>query len=245
MTPTSNLWTYAAASTSQDQFEIFTGEWGDDVTADNFQYGDGVLEHLQLVYPEDLGPIAITADWRFGTVTYPHTKQVLSVDPAPVWAYAADTALYINDTAATIGITQISNAMHSATIDITNNLDVKRFANGSNTRFAVAGYGRGRRAFTATFKFAKSTQALVEAADWLNANATTRYIDVVTNSIVTIPTTATNYAHSIKFGGFWFTRTESIYGTANATFDLVCQGYFDQTLAYPFTAAVTTKLASY
>lgn len=244
VTPSSNLWTYTPASTSQDSFEIFTGEWGDDVAADNFRYSDGVLERLQLAYPEDLGPIAVTADWRFASVTYPNTKQVLSVDPAPIWAYAADTKVYIDNTAAAIGGTFLNNTIHSVTVDITNNLDVKRFQNGSNTRFQAAGYGRGRRAFTATFKFAKSTAALTEAVNWLNADPVERFVSIQTNSATTIPTTVLKYNQTINVGGFWFTRTESTYGTANATFDLVCRGFFDQTLAYPFQALVTTKLSA-
>jgi hypothetical protein len=245
VTPSSHVWTYQAASTSQDSFEIFSGEWGDEVAADNFAYGDGVLDSLQLVYPEDLGPIQVTANWRFGSVTYPQTKQVLSVDASPVWAYAADTSLYINDSAATIGNTQLTNTMHSGTVTISNNLDVKRFANGSNTRFNVAGYGRGLRTFVAEFMFAKSTAGIAEAAKWLSANATTRYLSVETISPTLVPTTVIPYSHKLRFAGFWFTRTESTYGTANATITLVCNGYYDPTLAYPFTAIVANNLSSY
>lgn len=245
ITPSSNVWTYTAASKSQDDFEIFTGEWGDDVASDNFRYGDGVLESLQLTYPEDLGPLQVSANWRFGTVTYPNTKQSLDVDGNPIWAYAADTQLFIDDAAGSIGSTQLTNTMHSGTVTITNNLDVKRFANGSNTRFAVAGYGRGRRSFEVSLHFAKSTAGVAEAAKWLNADPVTRFMELRTTSVTNIPATSTKYSHSLKFGGFWFTRTESTYGTANATLTLVCRGYFNSSLNYPFTAAVANALASY
>lgn len=245
ITPASHVWTYTPASTSQDIFELFVGEWGDDVATDNFSYSDGVLDSLVLAYPEDLGPIQTTANWRFGSFVYPQTKQALSVDPSPIWAYAADTKLFFNDTAGAIGTTALTNTMHSATITINNNLDVKRFSNGSNTRFQVAGYGRGARTFEANFKFAKSTAGVAEAAKWLNTNATERFVSVETTSVTNVPTTSTPYSLILRFGGYWFTRAESTYGTANATIDLVCRGVLDQTLSYPFTAIVTNNLSAY
>lgn len=241
--PTAYSWTFAPASTTQDQFEIFTGEWGDEVTGDQFQYTSGVMERLQLQYPEDLGPAAVTADWRFASVTYPHTRAALSVDFTPHWVYAADTSLYIDSTAGGIGATQLTNTMHGATIDITNNLDVKRFANGSNTRFQAAGYGRGLRTTQVTFTFAKSTAALTEVADWLNANATERFVSLKTVS-PDIITGSTPYSFEMRFGGFWFTRSEGTYATANTTAQLVCQGFLDQTLGYPFQLTCVNTLAS-
>lgn len=246
VTPTGGpayAWTFAGASTSQDNFEIFTGEWGDEVTGDQFQYGDGILERLQLQYPEDLGPVAVTADWRFANVTYPHTRTSLSVDFAPHWVYAADTALYIDSTAGSIGITQLSDTMHGATIDITNNIDVKRFANGSNTRFQVAGYGRGLRTNQTTFTFAKSAAALAEVADWLNAAPQERFVSLKTTSVDLI-TGTTYYGMEIRFAGYWFTRTEGVYQTANTTAQLVCHGFLDQTLAYPFQISCTNTLSA-
>ena len=61
-------WTYAPAYTTQDVFEIFTAEVGDE-TADQYQLSDGVVNQLQLQYPEDLGPIQATADWYFSSIT--------------------------------------------------------------------------------------------------------------------------------------------------------------------------------
>lgn len=233
---------FAPASTSQDSFEIFTGQWGDEVTGDQFQYTSGVLNDLTLTFPADLGPIQTSATWRFASYTYPHTRDALSVDFAPTWAYAGDTALYINSTAGAIGTTQLVNSMHDVSVNINNNLDVKRFQNGSNTRMQAAGYGRGARTNTTTFSFAKSTAALQEVADWLNASPTERFISLETTSISTI--SGTPYSQKIRFGGYWFTRTEGTYATNNTTAQLVCQGFLDQTLTYPFQATVVCGLAA-
>ena len=54
----------------------------------------------------------------------------------------------------------------------------------------------------------------------------------------------TNYSQHILFSGFWFTRTESTYGTANTGVQLVCQGWLDQTLTYPFSATVVNTLTA-
>ena len=186
-TDSAYTWQFSPASTTADVFEIFTGEWGDEVVAVQWQYGSGVLDALQLQFPQDLGPIMITADWRFAKETYPHTLTgALSVDTNPEWLYAADTSLYINDNAGAIGITPLVDTMHDASIQINNNLDVKRFANGSNTNFQVAGYGRGARTMQTTFTFAKSVAGLAEAVKWLNANPQERFIslDTVSRSLI-------------------------------------------------------------
>ena len=243
VTPVANVWTFTPASTSQDSYEIFSGEWGDEVTGDQFQYDSGIVDHLILNYPENLGPVQITADWRFANVTYPHTRQSLTTDLVPTWTYAADTSYYINSTAGAIGTTKLTDTVHSATIDINGHNDVKRFQNGSNGRFQAAGYGRGARTFTATFNFAKTSAAIAEAADWLNASPVERFFSV--NTIAPdIVTGATHYAHEIRFSGFWFTRTEGTYATNNTTMQLVCQGFLDSTLTYPFSAIITNGLAS-
>lgn len=243
VTPTSNVWTFTPASTTQDSFEIFTGEWGDE-TADQYRFGSGILNALQLTYPEDLGPVQVSADWRFARITYPQTKASLSVDFAPTWVYAADTSVYIDSTAGGIGGTKLTDTVHGLSVNIQNNIDVKSFLNGSNTRFQVDGYGRGLRTNTTTFNFAKTTAALTEVANWLNASPVERFlaIDTVAPDIVT---GAVHYAHKLRFAGHWFTNdVAGTYGTANTTNQLVCEGWLDQTLAYPFQALVTCGLAA-
>jgi len=165
-TDSAYTWQFSPASTSADAFEIFTAEWGDEVTNDQFQYLDGVVDQVTLAFPQDLGPIAMTADWRFASAVYPIVGGLtpgLSVATNPPWLYGADTQLCIDDVYGSIGITPLVNTMHDASIQIQNNLDIKRFSNGSNTNFAVAGYGRGARMMTTTFTFAKSVAGLAEA----------------------------------------------------------------------------------
>lgn len=235
-------WQFSPAATSQDDFEIFTGEWGDD-TADAFQYADGVLDSLQLTFPQDLGPITHQADWRFASVDYPNALTgALSVDTTPNWVYAADTALYINDNAGAIGITQLTNTMHDASIQISNNLDVKRFSNGSNANFAVAGYGRGARTMQTTFTLAKSTAGLAEVVKWLNASPLERFISLDTTSRELIGGT-TYFSQRIRFAGFWFTRSEAEVGS-NSAVQLVCNHIYDPNLVAPIDVRLVNEMAA-
>ena len=248
VTPTAasgaDTWHYVPASTSQDTFDTFTAEWSDDATGDGFAYTGGVLDRLQLQYPQDGGPIQVTADWRFADVVYPSAPTgSLNVDLSPTWLYATDTALYIDSVAGSIGITQLTNTMYDGTVTINNNLDIKRFANGSNARFQVANYGRGARLIEATFTFAKSSAAITEATDWLNANATERFLVLDTVSTATAGTGSAKYQQKLKFAGYWFTRSDPTVNS-NTAIQLVCHGVYDSTLAYPIDVTVVNTLSA-
>jgi hypothetical protein len=231
-------WTFTPASTTQDPFEIFSGEWGDETT-DQRGYGSGTVNHLNLVYPEDQSPVTVTADWIFSSMAYPQAVTGgLSVAANPVWMYAADTSLYIDSTSGGIGVTKLTNTMHGGNVDVMNNLDPKRFQNGSNSRFQLAGFGRGKRDVTATFTFAKSTVGIAEAVLWLNANPTQRYVALKTISPTVIATTSTPYSQDLRFSGYWTGKAEGVYGTSNTTNVLTCHGVMDTGLAYPIKAVV-------
>ena len=237
VTPSSSgaayTWTDLPAETTQDPFQTFTGEWGDEVTGDQFQYYSGILEKLVLTYPEDLSPIQVNASWRFAQAIYPKTMTAgLSVAQSPIWAYGADTTLAINDTAGTIGNTVLQNLAHMSTVTITQAIDVKRFMDGPLTRFQAQGYGRGLRTTEASFKFAKASSALTEAAYWLNANPFERFLSLKTVSPTVIPTTAVPYSNELRFGGYWYTRSEDTHGNANSAMSLVCRSTYDPTLTY-------------
>ena len=222
VTPTGAVaksWVFQPDAESADPYDPVSGEWGDEVTGDQFAYIGGIIDQLQLTFPQDL-----------------------DVDTTPVWLYGADTALYIDDTAGSIGITRMVDTMHDASITIASNTDVKRFSNGSNANFAVAGYGRGARTLESTFNFAKSTQALQEFADWLNASPVERFVVLDTTSREFV-TGSTPYQQKIKFAGYWFTRSENSVGS-NTTAQLVCRHIFDPDLPSPIDVLVVNGMAT-
>lgn len=244
--PTDSAYTYQyspASGTPMDDFELFTAEWGDDVVADQWQYVGGTIDQLQLQYPQDLGPIQITADFRFARATYPNTMTGgLAVDTHPQWLYAADTQLLIDDSAGSIGITPLINTMHDAQIQIQTNVDVKRFANGSNANFAVAGYGRGARTMQTTFTLGKTAQALDEVVNWLNADPVERFLALNTTSRGVIGA-ASHPSQRIRFAGFWFTRSEQAVNS-NSAIQLVCNHVVDPDLVAPIDVRVVNRMSA-
>lgn len=236
--------TAAPASVSQDVFDSYTAEVFDDATADAWAFTGGVIERLQLTYPQDLGPITVSADWRFAGKVYPATPTgALVVDPAPVPLYGGDTFFCINDTAGAIGTTQLVSQVYGADLILTNNLDVKRFANGSNSMVQAQNYGRGERVLDFTWTFAKATAAIAEAVKWIAVNPTQRYAEIRTTSSVEAQS---GIANSLRWRipGYWFTRTEAQINT-NTGFTLAGQQIYNPAgLAYPFQAvSVSTRTA--
>ena len=247
---TAKSWVYQIASVIQDPFGYTTGQFGDDVTADWTQGLDGVIDQLDLVGPDNQGPFDVTANWRFSDVngwgnhalsgTVP--TAALTVDANPERVMLTDSELYINATAATIGTTKISNAVHSVAISIQNTTDLKRFANGSNTRFAITDYSRGPRIITVTIKFAKQSVAITEAQNVFSTSAVNRFVEIRTTS-PTIITGTTPYSNSLKLPLRYRTRGDEDNNN-NAIITLVGRGYYDPTLGYALNATVVNTLSA-
>jgi hypothetical protein len=240
-------WTHTALSTSATTLDYYTGEWGDDVTADGFRFRDGIAESLEFSFDEGMGPWQVSADFRFGYAdAHVTATSGLEVGSNLIWAYGADTALYINDTSGAIGTTQITDALHSATIRIENEVDQKRFANGSNSRFALDGYGLSGRTITATLTFAKASSIVAaansETVDWLNADPVNRYLSLVTTS-PSIITGSTPYSWTQNLSGTWRTRSDGELGN-NSTVTLEMRGRYDAGLGYAYRSVAVNGSAT-
>ncbi len=240
-------WTIAGLSTTATTLDEFTAQWGDDVTSDGFRAWDGIVESFEYSFDDTLGPWQLSANWRFGSVN-PRVVPVanLLLGSNQPWMFGADTKLYIDSTAGGIGSTQLSDVLRAATISVTNTIDVKRYANGSNTRFAVGGYGLAGREIRASFTFDKQsaiTGSTGEAAKWLTSDPVTRYLSVVVESPFLIPTTATPFTTTFNLAGEWFTRTDGEVG-GNSTIVLELVGRYDSGLGYPIRAVTVNDLAT-
>jgi hypothetical protein len=237
---TAKILTAAPASLTQDVFDTYTMEWGDDST-DVFQMAGTVINDFSLTYPQDMGPIQLATNWIMATgdTAYPATFTAgLSVDAAPVYLFGADTEFYVNDSAGAIETTKLSNIAYGAVFSVNNNLDAKRFANGSNTRMQVANYGRGARVVNFTLTGAKQSAWISEASKWIAANPTERFFGIKTLSTVAA---SVGIPHSldIRMPGYWLTRAEQGVN-ANTAFDLTAQNIYDATLTYPFRMVSTS-----
>ncbi len=232
------------AATSQDVFDTYSGETFDDATGDAWQFAGGVINDFSLDYPQDQGPIVATANWRFATIAaYPATPTAaLNVDASPVPLYCADTYFFVNDSAGSIGTTGLVDQIYGANLALNNNLDVKRFANGNSTRFAVENYGRGQRVLDFTWTFAKATAAIAESAKWIADAPTERFAEIRTMSAVNAQA---GIPHELRWRipGYWFVRAEQTINT-NTGFSLQGSQIYDSTLTYPFQLLSTSTRTS-
>jgi hypothetical protein len=241
---TAKSWDFQALSLTATTLDFFTDEWGDDVTADGAQAFGGIISKLQWGFGPELGPWDVSMDWMYAGVNRPVSPTGgLSVGSNPIFVYGADTEFYFNDTGAAIGTTKFTDAVHAFTQTITNTMDAKRFANGSNTRFQTHGWGLSAREIVTEFTFAKTADSIAETAKWLNANAQDRFIEV-RNTSPTIITGATPYSHNIKIAGRWYTRTDAEQG-GNSTIVLGCKAFYSGvTLLYAFRDVTVNTLAA-
>lgn len=256
-------WTFQPAETgSPDPLGFILFEFGDDVgdpagetPADWFQEIGGLIETVTITGPDDMGPLNHSATWRFGKVLstgstdFPASGTVptagLSVDSTPNYIYLADCELYINDTSGAIGTTKISDALHALELTITNNYDLKSFANGSNSRFQIHSIGRGKQEIDLALTFAKTSDTVgvgSEADDWYDASSITRYIELRFTSPEII-TGSTPFSLSIRMPVVWLTRADGEIG-GNSTVTLTGRAIYDSGLGYRIRAVDVCELTS-
>lgn len=239
-------WAHQGVSLSATTLDEFTTEWADDVTSDGFKARDGILESIELGFDDSLGPWQFTGGWRWGYVDGGVTPTSgLQVGSNLPLVFGADTALYVDDTSGGIGGTQIADALHRASITITNSIDQKRYANGSNTRFAIGGYGLTQREIRASFTLAKTSATVglaSEAAKWLSADPTNRYVKVAATS-PSIISGAIPYSWDLRLSGRWNMRTDEEIG-GNSVIVLELAGRYDEGLGYPIRSYVVNNLSA-
>src|SRR5512135_2915271 len=101
---TAQTWVHEPQSTTPDPIDTFTYEFGDDVLTDWFQFGDGILESLEITGPDGLGPLTTSMGWRFGSAyntgstDYPVNNGSGDVVPTAGLGVSVDDAIvYLKD----------------------------------------------------------------------------------------------------------------------------------------------------
>ena len=238
-------WTFQAASLTADSFDYYSVQTGDD-TSDAGGAGingfGGVINQFAMTMPEDLGPWTVSDDWVFAGATYGNRTAALNVDANPAFMFGADTSFYLNTVAGAIGATPIASAVRGAGLTINNNLDQKRFANGSNVRFNLSDYGRGPRTIELTLTVEKTAAMIAEAITLDDTPVPNRYIKISTNSLELAGTSATYKAEFFLPVRLYAVSEGEIGGNTNYTFNY--HGFYDATLAYAFKAIVLNKLSA-
>src|SRR5690348_9441108 len=182
---TAYTWTFTAASLTADSFDYYSVQTGDDTsdsqTAGTNAYG-AVINNFSQEMSEDLGPWTVSDDWIAANAVYGNRTGSLNIAANPAFVFGADTAIYLDSNQAAIGVTPITSAVRGVTLTVNNNLDQKRYADGSNTRFALQGYGRGPREITVELTVEKTTQTIAEVATLDDTPTPDRFIKIASSS---------------------------------------------------------------
>lgn len=239
---TDKTWTFQAASLNPlDAYDYLTHEWGDDVQ--NIIAGSSILDSLSLSFDDTLGAWDTSQDWIAARASFQTgLTGGLTVDSSPTWVYGADTEVYLDTAYGSIGTTKLTDTVRGLTIDISANTDVKRYANGSNTRFQAAGYGRGGREITVTIVCEEQASVLTEVATLDDDPVPNRYFEARTTSPVII-TGAIPYSQSVRIPVRLISAESGEIG-GNATYALTYRGFHSSNLGYAIRAVVVNTLAS-
>jgi hypothetical protein len=234
---TAKTWSHDPASLTVDEPDLFTYEFGDDVTTDWFQLGDGMLTSLEISGPEGLGPLTTSMSWMFGSAASsgstdsPDVPTVptggLSVDTGAAIVYLKDGKIALADTVAGLAAGQVSDALHSFTLRLTQEVDVKRFANGTQS-FDAQAYGPGARTIELEATWAKTADIVgigSEADDWMSDEAVNRYVQLTFTS-TSFAEGATPYSWVVTMPMRYYTRTEGEVG-GNTTVVLTGKAFYD------------------
>lgn len=240
---TAKSWVFQAASLTADGVQLYSDQWGDDVTTDWINAGGGTIDSLELGFDEDLSAWDVNADLIYANADLgAGPTGGLTVDSAPTWVYGADTEVYIDTVYSSIGTTKLTDAVHSAQWTINNNLDQKRFANGSNSRFNLAGYGRGAREIELEIRVAKTAATIAERATIDDTPVPKRFIETKVTSPEII-TGSTPYSMSIRSPMRLITATDDEIDN-NSIIVFTYRGFYDGDLGYALRGAVVNTLAS-
>jgi hypothetical protein len=234
---TAKTWTWDPSSTTVDERDVFTYEFGDDVLTDWFQLGDGLLESFELTGPEGLGPLEASMSWRFGSFSSTGSTdspadggvpQDLSVATDDAYIFLKDGGIYIADTVAGLDAGQVTDALHTFTLRGSQELDLKRFANGDQS-FDIDAYGPGARVIELECTWAKTADTVgtgSESDDWSSDEAVNRYVSLRFVSTAVAQTPSTFYALTITLPMRYYTREEGEIG-GNTTVILTGHAFYD------------------
>lgn len=258
VTPTgggaAKTWGFAPASITVDDPDVYTYEFGDDVTTDWFQYGDSLLESLEISGPEGLGPCEVSMTWRMGSIyssgstdapDAPTVPTALDVEPNEAIVYLKDAGIYIASDPYDLDAGQLSDALHTFVLRISQPWDQKRFANATQS-FNVSGYGRGLREIQLEVQYAKTSDTVgvgSESDAWMKDQVDERYIQMRFTSTVEAQTGIDN-SWVFAMPARYFERNETEIN-GNTTVTLIAHAWYDpDNFNGVFTSTVVNTLAS-
>lgn len=252
---TAKTWDYPIASLTADDVDVFSYEFGDDVQTDWFQLTDGIVTDLTINSPEEgAGKLDASMTWKFAEAastgstdspvsgTVPFDDAVPDVAAIPV--YLQDAKVYIDSAAGSLGSTQLTDAVHNFSLHVSQEVDEKRYVNGTQS-FKAQNYGRGARSIEMTLQFAKMADTVgtgSESDAWFSDTSVNRFLKIVFTS-TELAQAATPYKWTLTMPMRYFTREETSIGQ-NTTVTLVAHAFYEPaTLMYAIDTTVINTLA--
>ena len=250
-------WAWEPDMLAPDLPDLFTYEFGDDVTTDWFQLSDGLLSSVVITSPEEgAGALTASLTWAFmnaastGSTDSPVTGSVpttgLAVDTDPTPVYIKDATIYIDTTPSGIGGTPISNALHNFVLTINGPLDQKRFANGTQS-FGADDVARVSYDITIALQFAKTADTVgtgSEADAWFSDTTVARYLKIAFESTRDADT-ATPYSWDFTMPMRYYTRSDGNIG-GNSTVTLEGHAFYEpDTIEDAFATTVVNTLLTH
>lgn len=243
-----------------EDFAPFTYEYGDDVDGtggnpnDWEQYTDGILTSLTIDSPEEGGGVLTAAlGFKFADLHYAGSTDIPPAAPIPsitdrpdlnpTRIYLKDGTIYLDTEASDIGGTQLSSALHKFTLTATQDVDEKRWVDGTQS-FAVEDYGRGSTRINLALTYAKTADTVgtgSESDAWSADDPVARYIRIAFESTVMaegiIP-----YSWEFSLPARYFQREHAEIGN-NSVVTLTAEAFLDDVLDYPFSSTLVNTLA--
>ncbi len=254
-------WNWTPDGLGSEDFDAFTYEFGDDADGtsgnpnDWEQYVDGILTSLTIDSPEEGGGVlTATLGWKFADLRYagstdiPPVGSVPSItdrpDTQPIRVYLKDCSVYLDTDASDIGGTQLIGTVHKFTLTATQEVDEKRWADGTQS-FSVQDYGRGATSINLAVVGAKTADWVgtgSESDAWSADDQVNRYYRFAFESTV-MATGVTPYSWEFSLPARYFTREHAEIGN-NSVITLTAEAFLDDVLDYPFSTEVVNTLAS-
>lgn len=234
---------FQVASLTADPFDYYTDEAGDDQSAtDGMQCYGGVIDQWSEEMSETDDVLTFSDTWVFAAANLGVNRTgALVVDPNPTFVRADETGIYIDVAPGSIGISPIVDAFHAYTLTNSNNLDRKKYRNGSNSRRKLSGFARGARQIELVLTFAKTAATMAEELTLDDDPVPARYIQIYTTSAV-LAAAATPYSY-IRGGAFRLYTVTDGEIDGNATKVFTYRAFYDATLGYAFKATVVNTKA--
>lgn len=237
-------WAFTPSQTADD-LDTYTAEYASNVHGWRGKFV--VLKELSLTMPDTGGMWELSADamgQSFGSNTATSlTSNQTDSTPSPL--LGAFTKVFIDDTAANIGVTQVTGALRKADVKFSWAAIEKKLTSG--TGYDYDAVGRGMRSTEVTLTFEQTTATRAEFLNYLKAHVTVptkRFVRLTVDGNIIPGAAGGRERLTLDLPGTWVTAAFDEIGQ-NLVYTLTGKVKYDDTLGYGLKATVINDRANY